>query len=132
MVQFPRLRLNIHHKRAVWLLIGVIVMDVVSGLVIAATENVPVWHGIYCTSGLTTTDGCDIPFTSTLSYVMAWVAMILFVPLWSAVFSFFTSGLTADHVDALADGHTADIKKHVSALTATQTQQIKDHVDGST
>lgn len=106
---------NRHHKRALFLLIGVIVADVISGLVIAWTEGVPAWHGVYCTVALTTTDGCDIAFSSGLTYAVATVAMVLFVPLWASVFSLFTAGLTADHVDDKTDKQTQEIKDHLSS-----------------
>jgi hypothetical protein len=106
---------NVHHKRALAILTVVVVLDVISGLLMAAAERVPAWHGIYCTFGITTTNGCDLVYTSSRAYAIASFAMILFVPLWAGVFSFFTTGLTADHVDARA----GDIKHHVTA-TARQ------------
>ena len=93
------MRLNIHHKRAAVLLALVTVADIVSGLLLAAVEHVPGWHGVYCAVGLTTTDGCDLTFHTGQAYGLAAVDMILFVPLWGTVFSFFTTGLMADHVD---------------------------------
>lgn len=126
--------MNRSHKRAVWLLISVVIADVISGLIVSAVEHVPAWHGIYCTMGITTTVGCDIPFTTWPSYALAWLAMVMLVPLWAAIFSFFTSGLTASHLDkqtaefhAKTDAQTAEFH----AKTDAQTQQLKDHVDGS-
>jgi hypothetical protein len=91
--------LNLHHKRAVFLLAGVAAADIIAGLLMAAVQHVPAWHGIYCTFGITTTNGCDLAYGSGKAYVIASVAMILFVPLWAGVFSLLTAGLTADHVD---------------------------------
>lgn len=106
--------MNKHLRRAALLLASVVTADVIAGFIVAVAEHVPAWHGIYCTVGLTTTDGCDIPFHSGATYAVATIAMILFVPLWGAVFSFFTSGLTASHVDAKTDRQTQDLKEHVS------------------
>lgn len=107
--------MNLHHKRATGLLVAVISADIVAGILVAAAEHVPTWHGVYCTVGLTTTDGCDLAFHSTATYAIATVAMILFVPLWGAVFSFFTSGLTADHLDAKTDKQTKELKEHIAS-----------------
>jgi hypothetical protein len=107
-------RLNLHHKRAAVLLALVTVADIVSGVLLAAAEHVPVWHGVYCTVGLTTTDGCDLAFHTWPSYSLALIAMVLFVPLWGTVFSFFTTGLMADHVDVKTDKQTQDLKEHLS------------------
>jgi isocitrate dehydrogenase kinase/phosphatase len=88
-----------HHQRAAWVVGAVLVLDAVFGLLMAAAAHVPAWHGIYCTTGLTTTDGCDIAFSNGREYVIATLAMVLFVPLWTGAFSLFTTGLLADHVD---------------------------------
>jgi hypothetical protein len=108
-------RFNRHHKRALLLLLGVILADVAAGLVIAWAESVPAWHGVYCTVALTTTDGCDLTFHSGATYAVATVAMILFVPLWASVFSLFTAGLTADHVNDATERQTKEIKDHLSS-----------------
>lgn len=108
------MRFNSHHRRALGLLSGVVIADTISGLVIAWAEGVPAWHGVYCTVALTTTDGCDLTFHTGTTYAVATVAMILFVPLWAAVFSLFTAGLTADHVDHKTDKQTDELKEHVS------------------
>lgn len=91
--------MNRHHHRAGWLLGAVVFADVVTGYLMAAAEHVPAWHGVYCTVGLTTTDGCDLALHGW-AYVVAAIAMILFVPLWTGVFSLVTTGLLADHIDS--------------------------------
>lgn len=105
--------MNIHHKRALAVLLSVTLLDVFAGIALALTESVPVWHGVYCTIGLTTTDGCDIPLHGGLAYALSALAMILFVPLWATAFSFFTTGLTADHVDRKTDRQTQELKEHL-------------------
>ncbi len=116
--------MNIHHKRAAAVLLVVTVLDVIDGLVMAATEHVPAWHGVYCTIGTTTTVGCDLPLHGGMAYAVSAVAMILFVPLWATAFSFFTTGLTTDHVDTLTVKQTETVAK----LTEAQTREIKEHL----
>lgn len=95
--------MNVHHKRAVAVFIVVLVLDALLGYVLALTEHVPAWHGVYCTVGLTTTDGCDLAFHHGQTYALALVAMVLFVPFWTGVFSLVTTGFIADHMEK-ADG----------------------------
>lgn len=115
---------NLHHKRAVIVLVAVTLLDVVAGLALAAIDHVPAWHGVYCTVGTTTTVGCDLPLHGGLAYGISSVAMVLFVPLWATAFSFFTTGLTADHVNSLTDRQTETVAK----LTEDQTREIKEHL----
>lgn len=110
--------MNRQHKRAAALLLAVITADVIAGVIVAAAEHVPVWHGIYCTVGLTTTDGCDIAFHSAATYGVAVIAMVLFVPLWASIFAFFTSGLTTAHMET-----------HLDKVTSEQTRDLKEHVN---
>jgi hypothetical protein len=90
---------NVHHRRAVTVFGLVLGLDVALGIAMAVTERVPAWHGVYCTVGLTTTDGCDLAFHGWQAYVIAAAAMVLLVPLWAGVFSLFAAGFVADHVD---------------------------------
>lgn len=91
--------MNVHHKRAAVVFAVVAGLDTVLGLVMAAAEHVSTWHGVYCTTGLTTTDGCDLVLHGWLAYAVAWFTMVLMVPFWTAVFSLLTTGFIADHVD---------------------------------
>jgi HAMP domain-containing protein len=89
-------------------------------------------HGLYCAIGTATTVGCDIPPATGPAYVLTVAMMVTVVPLFAAVFSFFTSGLTAGHVDALTDQQTRAITGHVDAKTEQQTSAITGHVDAKT
>ena len=93
------MKLNVHHRRAVMVFAGTLAADVALGYLLAGAQHVPAWHGVYCTLGLTTTDGCDLAFSSWQAYAVATAAMVLLAPFWAAVFSLFTTGLLADHVD---------------------------------
>lgn len=105
---------NLHHKRALIVLGAVTLLDVVTGVILASIDHVPAWHGVYCTVGTTTTVGCDLPLHGGLAYGISAIAMVLFVPLWGTAFSFFTTGLTADHVDAKTQAQTDELKDHMS------------------
>lgn len=105
---------NWHHKRAVQILALTVSLDAIFGVLYSFAERIPALHGMYCALGTATTVGCDIPPDNGFGYVLEVAMMLTVVPLFAAVFSFFTSGLTSDHVEKLTDA---------------QTQQIKDHVD---
>ena len=121
---------NRHHRRALKVLAVTVVLDVILGVLYGVAEHVHVLHGLYCAIGTATTVGCDIPPDNGPAYVLTVIMMLTVVPLWGATFSYFTSGLTSDHVDAAASGQTAELKEHVDALTSQQTRQIKDHISG--
>lgn len=116
--------LNVHHKRALAVLAAVTLLDVVSGVILAVIDHVPAWHGVYCTIGTTTTVGCDLPLHGGAAYAMSTVAMVLFVPLWATAFSFFTTGLTADHVEVITVKQTDTVAR----ITEKQTAELKEHV----
>lgn len=102
--------MNKHHQRALKVLAVTMLLDVILGILYAVAENIHVLHGMYCAVGTATTVGCDIPPDNGFSYVLSAVMMLTVVPLFAAVFSFFTSGLTADHVDA----RHKQMKEHIS------------------
>lgn len=102
--------LNVHHRRVVKILAATALADIILGILMGMTEHCSPWHGMYCTTGLTTTDGCDLAFHGWQAYILATIAMILMVPLWSAAFSFFTTGLTADHIDRKHDEMTTTVR----------------------
>lgn len=107
------MKFNWHHKRAFQVLLATVALDAVFGLLYALADHVHPLHGMYCAIGTATTVGCDVPPANGPAYVLSTVMMLTVVPLFAAVFSFFTSGLTADHVDAKTDRQTAEIKEHV-------------------
>ena len=91
--------MNVHHKRAAFVFPAVLAADALLGLAMAAAEHVSAWHGVYCTTGLTTTDGCDLAFHGWVPYAIAWFTMVMMVPFWTAIFSLVTTGFIADHTD---------------------------------
>lgn len=105
---------NWHHKRAIQVGAATIVLDAVLGVLVAVADHIPVWHGVYCALGTATTVGCDIAPRTGYTYAIFAVMMLTIVPLFTAIFSFFTSGLTADHVDAKTQQQTDELKDHMS------------------
>jgi hypothetical protein len=91
--------LNRHHHRALILLGVTVVLVILMGYLIGTATHAGPLHGVYCTAGLATTDGCDLALHGRLQYLLALASMILMIPLWSAVFSFLTVALTASHLE---------------------------------
>jgi hypothetical protein len=94
-----RMALNRHHHRAICLLGVTLILVMVLGYAVGQVTHTGPIHGTYCTAGLATTDGCDIALHGRLQYGLALASMILMIPLWTAVFSFLTTALLADHID---------------------------------
>lgn len=90
--------MNVHHKRAIVVLCATVVLDMILGTVFGFVQHVGALHGIYCATGTATTVGCDITPASGLAYALSFAEMLTIVPLFAAVFSFFTTGLTASHM----------------------------------
>lgn len=103
--------LNKHHRRAVWLLGFTAFMVVILGLLLSMTTHTNPALGMYCSTGLTTTDGCPLAFRGWASYTIGELSMVLMIPLWTAVFSFVTAGIMADHIDEKHD----ELKRHVTS-----------------
>ncbi|HEY2088619.1 MAG TPA: hypothetical protein VGH54_21690 [Mycobacterium sp.] len=91
--------LNAHHKRALYALTITLLLDVILGVLYGQADRIPVAHGLYCALGTATTVGCDTGPATTAAYALSALMMLTVVPLFGAVFSFFTTGLTADHLD---------------------------------
>lgn len=128
-----------HHKRAVQILCVTIALDAAFGLLYSSAERIPVLHGLYCALGTATTVGCDISPDNAFGYALMVAMMLTVVPLFAAVFSFFTSGLTSDHVEKVTvkqtehftrvtQDQTAELKGHVDVATTGQTAELKDHI----
>jgi hypothetical protein len=106
--------MNVHHKRAVIALLITIVLDVVFGALYGLADHIGVAHGLYCATGTATSVGCDVLPANGPAYVLSTLMMLTILPLFAAIFAFFTSGLTADHVDRKTDKQTDEIKEHLS------------------
>jgi hypothetical protein len=105
---------NKQHKRAVVVLGATVLLDVILGTLYGLDDNIGIWHGLYCSTGIATTVGCDVPPNDRLGYILSTLMMLTVVPLFSSMFSLFTSGLVASHVDTKTDKQTQDLKEHVS------------------
>lgn len=88
-----------HHKRALLALAATVALDVALGVGFGISDRIGVWHGLYCATGTGTTVGCDVDPAGWLPHVLSAAMMLTVVPLFSSVFAFFTTGLTADHID---------------------------------
>jgi hypothetical protein len=101
---------NSHHKKALAVLGVTAVLDIALGLAFGAADHVGFWHGLYCATGTATTVGCDVAPQGWLPHVISVAMMLTVVPLFSSVFAFFVTGLTAAHIDARHE----ELKKHVN------------------
>ena len=88
-----------HHHRAAWLFGITVALVVFLGVLMGLATHTSPALGMYCTTGLATTDGCPLALHGWQEYTIGELSMVTTIPLWTAVFSFFTAGLTADHVD---------------------------------
>jgi len=93
------MRVNVHHRRAAFVLGTTIVLDLALGVGYGSVNGIGIGHGIYCATGTATTVGCDIAPHGWLAYLLSTMMMVTIVPLFASVFAFFTTGLTADHID---------------------------------
>jgi hypothetical protein len=110
---------NVHHKRAAAVLIGTAVLNVALGTAFGFTDQIGVLHGLYCSTATATTVGCDVTPRNAASYTLSFLMLLTIVPLFASVFAFFTTGLTADHVDAQTTRQTQDLKQHVTKETTS-------------
>jgi hypothetical protein len=90
---------NVHHRRALWVLGATVALDLALGVGFGLSDHIGVWHGLYCATGTGTTVGCDVDPSGWLPHVLSTLMMLTVVPLFTSVFAFFTTGLTADHID---------------------------------
>lgn len=100
-----------HHKRALRVLLATAALDVALGAAFGYVTHVGFWHGLYCATGTATTVGCDVAPQGWLPHLLSAVMMLTVAPLLASVFSFFTTGLTADHIDVRHE----ELKDHVSS-----------------
>lgn len=111
-----------HHKRALWVLGATTVLDVLLGLAYGSSDHIGAWHGLFCSTGYATTDGCDSVPHGWLSYVLAAIMMLTLIPLVGATWALVTTGLTADHIDARHE----EMREHVTQAG----QPYEDHGGG--
>lgn len=90
---------NVHHKRALEVLAATVILDAALGAGYGYADHIGPLHGVYCATGTATTVGCDVSPHGWVAYALAFVMLLTIVPLFTSAFAFFTTGLTADHVD---------------------------------
>lgn len=112
------------HKRAFRVLIATVTLNVAFGLAYSASEHIAVWKGLYCALGTSTTVGCDVLPDNPAGYWLIAAMMVTVVPLLASVFSFFTTELTAGHVDARHEELKASMVTHVD----TRHEELKQHL----
>ena len=101
---------NAHHRRALRVLLAAVILDMFLGSLFSAVQGTSVWEGLYYATGTATTVGADITPRGTWPHVITVIMMITVIPLFAAVFSLLTAGLTADHVDKRHE----ELKKHIT------------------
>lgn len=119
--------MNKQHKRAAVVLAATVTLDVILGTLYGLDDHIGTWHGLYCSTGIATTVGCDVPPGTVTGYILSTLMMLLVVPLFTATFSLFTSGLVASHVDTKTEQQTKDL----AGLTDSQTHELKQHISGA-
>lgn len=88
-----------HHRMALLTIAAAAVLDIACGLGFAAAEHVSVAAGLYWAVGTATTTGyADVSPKTAPGHFVSVLAMLSVIPLFSAAFSLFTSGLMAAHV----------------------------------
>lgn len=107
--------MNVHHRRALLITGITVAVDTGLGVAYGFADHLSGsgWHGIYCSTATAETVGCDVAPRGWLAYSLAFAMLLSIVVMVPVVFAFFTTGLTADHVD----------KRH---------EEMKDHVDQAT
>lgn len=103
--------MNSHRRRAYEVLGATTALDVVLGISFGAADHVGAWNGLYFATTTATTVGYgDITPHGWLPHLIAVAIMVTVIPLFTSVFSFFTTSLTADHIDAKHD----ELKRHIT------------------
>ena len=88
-----------HHRIALLVIGCAAVIDAFGALAFAAADHQGVLLSFYWAVYTATTTGYgDVPVIGPGAHVVAIVVMLTAIPLWTATFSLFTSGLMAQHV----------------------------------
>lgn len=108
------MNLNRHHRRALLVLGVLVLLDIFLGVAFGLVMGLGAWHGLYCATATATSLGCDVASHGWLAYTLTAVEMLTILPMFAALASFFTAGLTADHIDKRHD----ELKQHVTRETS--------------
>lgn len=108
--------------RPAFIVLGLsVALDVVFGFLFGLTEHVPAWTGLYWATTTASTVGYgDVTPHGWAPHIIAVAVMLTVIPLFSAVFSLLTTGLTKKHVDRRHE----ELKRHVDQ----KHEELKQHV----
>ena len=88
-----------HHKIALIVIAAAAALDIIAAVTFAAVDHTGMLLAFYWAVYTATTTGYgDVPVTTPAAHVVAIAVMLTAIPLWTATFSLFTSGLMAAHV----------------------------------
>lgn len=100
-----------------------VALDVVFGFLFAVTEHVSAWIGLYWATTTASTVGYgDVTPRGWAPHLIAVAVMLTVIPLFSAVFSLLTTGLTKKHVDRRHE----ELKKHIDLKHAEMREHVKE------
>ena len=110
--------MNGHHKAAAVTIAGAGVMACGLGAAFGAADQVGIWQGLYFGVTTATTTGYgDVTPRGWLPHVLAVALMITAIPLWSASFALFTSGLAGLHMDRAEHRIRAHVREELAGVT---------------
>jgi Ion channel len=120
-----RRNLHRHHGAALATIAAAVVLDAILGIWFGAADHVGIPDGLYfaVVTGTTTGYGDIVP-RGWLPHVLACMIMILVIPLFTATFSLFTSGLASQDMHARLAAAEQRIKEH------TETR-LRHHLKGA-
>jgi voltage-gated potassium channel len=88
-----------HHRAALLTIAAALLLAAAGGLAFASVEHISCGLGLYWAVATATTVGYgDVAPRTGAGHVIAVLVMLSAIPLWSASFSFFASGLVSLHV----------------------------------
>jgi len=91
---------NEGRRRAVKVIGACLVVLFADSAAFSVAERIPFWHGLYVILANAETFGGDVGPSNAAGYACNAVVLLVLIPLFGAVISFFTSGLTETHVKA--------------------------------
>ena len=108
-------------RPATLVLTASVALDVVFGVLFSVAQHVSLWNGLYFATTTASTVGYgDITPHGWAPHLISVAIMLTVIPLFSAVFSLLTTGLTSRHVDRRHD----ELKRHIDR----RHDELKQHV----
>lgn len=114
-----------HHRIALLVIAAALALDVACGLLYAAAEHIPAWHGLYNALANAVTLGGDVAPVNAAGYAINATECFLVVPLFAATFSLFTSGLTAGHVRR----SESRVREHIDNAVSCESPRQRPETD---